>query len=270
MRDEVGLAAFARLKAPPVLRRPVVLVPGLTMRARSYDPLVNNLATKKANGPVVTYVAANSQFHSGGTDGRVMSDSEVKNAKIFRLEYKSAMGAPTEKAPQIAELLRRLAAATESSGVDVVTHSAGGHDFRLYLDERQHRDVSIGKLVMVGPVSHGTVMGNMGGIAGSGEIREAAKQLAIGADLVKRLDASWEMQQEQISEGVTIIGISGAPTPGPEGSWETGDGFVQVAALPLSGAKVIVLKGIDLSPIAHLQEIGYSGVVNEVQAALAP
>ena len=274
---KTGLTAFAPMEAPPVLKRPVVMIPGLTMPASSYDPLARNLASEKTNGPVATFVAATGQFHYGGKDGRVMSDQELKGAKIFQLEYKNAKAAPTEKAPQIAAMLAAVTAKTGGVELDVVTHSAGGHDFRQYLDTRtqaQAGAAKIGKVVMIGPVTHGTVMGNIGSVVGGPlGLKKASDQLGIGDDLVKHLDAAWPKALAQISGGVNIIGISGAPTLGPvddKGTlgFQTGDGYVQADELGLPGAQVKVLKGADPTPIAHLKEVGYSGVVNEVQAVL--
>lgn len=272
--EKAGLSAFAPVEKPPVLKRPVVMIPGLTMPASSYDPLARNLARQKANGPVATFVAATGQFHYGGKDGRVMSDAEVKGAKIFQLEYRNAKAAPTEKAPQIAAMLAAVAGKTGGADVDVVTHSAGGHDFRQYLDTRAAGDVHIGKLVMIGPVTHGTVMGNVGSkVGGLAGLKGASDQLGIGTPLVKHLDEAWPKALGQISGGVSIIGISGAPTVGPVDAAgrlgvQTGDGYVQADELGLPGASVKVLKGADPTPIAHLKEVGYSGVVNEVQALL--
>ncbi len=269
-----GLTAFAPLEKAPVLKRPVVMIPGLTMPASSYDPLARNLATEKANGPVATFVAATGQFHYGGKDGRVMSDQELAGAKIFQLEYKDAKAAPTDKAPQIAAMMQAVAAKTGGKEVDVVTHSAGGHDFRQYLDTRTEAHTNIGKLVMIGPVTHGTVMGNIGSkIGGPLGLKKASDQLGIGDELVKHLDDAWPKALAQIGGGVNIIGVSGAPTLGPKGKdghlgFQTGDGYVQADELGLPGAQVKVLKGADPTPIAHLKEVGYSGVVNEVQSVL--
>lgn len=270
----VGLTAFAPLEQPPVLKRPVVMIPGLTMPASSYDPLARNLATEKANGPVATFVAATGQFHYGGKDGRVMSDAELSSTKIFQLEYRSAKAAPTEKAPQIAAMMQAVAAKTGGRDVDVVTHSAGGHDLRQYLDTRTEAPTNIGKLVMIGPVTHGTVMGNIGSkVGGPLGLKEASDQLGLGDALVKHLDQAWPKALAQIGGGVNIIGVSGAPTLGPTGKdgklgFQTGDGYVQIDELALPGANVKVLKGADPTPIAHLKEVGYSGVVNEVQRVL--
>ncbi len=266
---KLGLTAFAPLQAPPVLKRPVVMLPGLTLGADSYNPLAKHLASNKANGPVATYVAADGKFHLGGKDGRVMQPAEVQRAKLFQMEYKSAKGAPSDKAREVASMMKAVAQATHAE-LDVVTHSAGGHDFRQYLDTRSGADaaVKIHRAVMIGPVSHGTVMGNIGDVAGGlVGVKKAAGELGIGDPLVKHLDATWEKQRAQIATDVTVIAISGAPTAGP-GGIQTGDGFVQVDEIDLAKSKTVVLKGADPTPLAHLKEVGYSGVINHVGAAL--
>ncbi len=266
---KAGLTAFAPLQAPPVLKRPVVMLPGLTLAAASYDPLAKHLAGNKANGPVATFVAADGKFHLGGKGGRVMQPAEVQNAKIFQMEYKNAKGAPSDKAREVASMMKAVQQATHAE-LDVVTHSAGGHDFRQYLDTRSgaDADVKIHRAVMIGPVSHGTVMGNIGDVTGGlVGVKKAAGELGIGDPLVKHLDATWDRQRAQIAADVTVIAISGAPTAGP-GGIQTGDGFVQVDEIDMPKSKTVVLKGADPTPIAHLKEVGYSGVINHVGAAL--
>lgn len=266
----IGLTAFAPLQPPPKLHRPVVMIPGLTMPASSFNPLANHLASHPANGPVAVYVAADGKFHRGGVHGSVLSDAEVKAAKLVQLEFKDAKRPPTEKAPQIAELLRELKRLTGAADFDVVTHSAGGHDFRQYLDTRQgaDRDIAIHDTVMIGPVFHGTVMGDLGAVVGHPlKLDDASRELGIGDPLVKHLDQTWDQQRAQVKGEVTIIAISGAPTLGP-GGVQTGDGYVQVDELDIKNTNKVVLRGADPTPIAHLKEVGYSGVVNEVAKAL--
>ncbi len=266
---KAGLTAYAPLQAPPVLKRPVVMLPGLTLGADSYDPLAKHLASNKANGPVATYVAADGKFHLGGKGGRVMQPAEVSSAKIFQMEYRNAKGASSGKALEVASMLRAVNQATKGE-LDVVTHSAGGHDFRQYLDTRTgaDADVAIHRAVMVGPVSHGTVMGNIGEVAGGIlGVQKAASELGIGDPLVKHLDQTWDKQRAQIAKDVTVIAVSGAPTAGP-GGIQTGDGFVQVDEIDMKNAKTVVLRGADPTPIAHLKEVGYSGVINQVGTAL--
>lgn len=266
---KAGLTAYAPLQPPPTLKRPVVMLPGLTLGAKSYDPLARHLASNPANGPVATYVAADGKFHLGGKSGRVMAQSELANAKVFQMEYRNAKGAPSDKAHEVASMLRAVNQATHAQ-LDVVTHSAGGTDFRQYLDTRKGADagVPIHRAVMIGPVSHGTVMGNIGDVTGGLiGVKKAAGELGIGDPLVKHLDSTWDKQRAQIATDVTVIAISGAPTAGP-GGIQDGDGFVQIDEIDLAKAKTVVLHGANPTPLAHLKEVGYSGVINQVGAAL--
>src|SRR5690242_1818124 len=53
--------AFGPLDAAPTLKRPVVMVPGFTMEANSFDRMAKQLTTNPANGQVAVY-AADGQF----------------------------------------------------------------------------------------------------------------------------------------------------------------------------------------------------------------
>ena len=87
--------------------------------------------------------------------------------------------------------------------------------------------------------------------------------------LVTGLDENWERQRAQIAGGVTIIGTTGTPTLGPaRGAFEDGDGFMPSAQLDLPGAKTLRLGGPHNTPLAHLWQVQYSGVVNAAMGAL--
>lgn len=264
--------AYGPLEAPPTLKRPVVMIPGLTMPAQSFDGLGDQLATKKANGPVVVYVASQDKFRLGDAQGREVTADELKNAKLFQLEYKDPWAAPTVKAPQIARAMERIAKATNQPGLDVVTHSAGGTDFRLYLDQRDpSKGPKVERAVLIGPASNGTYVGNIGGVVGNPvkNVDDAARELAVGSPLVSRLNANWEKQRAQVPGGFTIVGTTGTPTLGPKkGVFEDGDGFMPTAQLPMPGAKTVLLEGPHNTPLAHLWQVQYSGVVNAAMQVL--
>lgn len=257
--------AYGPLAKPPTLKRPVVMIPGLTMPAQSFDRMGDQLATNKANGPVVVYVASQDTFRIGDKGGREATAAELKNAKLFELEYKDPWGAPTTKAPQIAKAMERIGAATGQT-LDVVTHSAGGTDFRLYLDGRDPaKGPKIERAVMIGPASHGTYVGNIGATVGQPvkNVDDAARELAVGSKLVAKLNDSWDKQRGQLPGGVTIIGTTGTPTLGPKkGLFEDGDGYMPSAQLAMPGAKTVLMEGPHNTPLAHLWQVQYSGVVN--------
>jgi pimeloyl-ACP methyl ester carboxylesterase len=267
----LSLSAFAPAPPPPALKRPLIMVTGLTMQAASYDPLARHLAGNTANGQVVTWVAADHAFHLGGVNGPLAKSSDLSKSKLFQIQYTNVMGAPTDKAPQLAEAFSAIAKATGSADVDVVAHSAGCTDFRLYLDQRsdaQKSAVHVNQAVLIGPASHGTFMGTVGeAVGGPLGVQKAGAQLDLDSGLVKRLNDSWPAQRSQVSGDVTIVGISGAPTPG-RGGLRDGDGFMQVDDLGMPNANTVVLKGADPTAAAHLMEVGYSGVIGEVQKRL--
>lgn len=257
--------AYGPLAKPRTLKRPVVMIPGLTMPAQSFDKMGNQLATNKANGPVVVYVASQDTFRLGDKGGREVTGDELRNAKLFEIEYRDPWAAPTVKAPQIDRALQRINAATGQK-LDVVTHSAGGTDFRLYLDQRDpSKSPPIERAVMIGPASHGTYVGNIGATVGQPvkNVDDAARELAVGSKLVNGLNATWERQKAQLPGGVTIIGTTGTPTLGPKkGVFEDGDGYMPSAQLPMPGAKTVLMEGPHNTPLAHLWQVQYPGVVN--------
>lgn len=258
--------AYGPLQAPPTLKRPVVMIPGLTMPAQSFDRMGDQLATHKANGPVVVYVASQDKFRLGDQQGRELTAAELKSAKLFQVEYRDPWASPTLKAPQIARAMERIASATGQGGVDVVTHSAGGTDFRLYLDGRDpKKGPKVEHAVLIGPASHGTYLGNIGSVVGNPvkNVDDASRELGVGSKLIADLNTTWERQRSQIAGGVTIIGTTGTPTLGPKkGVFEDGDGYMPSAQLDLPGAKTVRMEGPHNTPLAHLWQVQYSAVVN--------
>ena len=256
--SRLGLTAFTPAPPPPVLKRPVVMITGLTMQAASYDPMAKHLASNSANGKVAVYVVADGKFHDGSVAGKVLTDAEAAKTKMFQIQYTDVKGAPSDKEPQLEKAFRAIKRATNAPALDVVAHSAGCTDFRLYLEKRPAADKAIGinEAVFIGPASHGTAMGNVGDAVGRPlGVEKAGTELEIGSPLVKQLNDDWAAQRNQVKGNVTIVGISGAPTPG-QGGLSNGDGFMPVNQLNMANANTVVLKGSDPTPIAHLMEVG--------------
>lgn len=264
--------AYGPLDAPPKLQRPVVMIPGLTMPAQSFDRLGDQLAKEPANGKVIVYVAAQDTFRVGDSQGPKATQADLEAAKLFELEYQDPWASPTLKAPQIARAMDRISQATHAGDLDVITHSAGGTDFRKYLDERDPaKGPHIDRAVMIGPASHGTYMGNIGNVVGDPlkNVDDAARELAVGAPLINALNQTWDRQRAQLPGGVTIIGTTGTPTLGPEkGLFEDGDGYMPTAQLPMPDAKLVLMEGPHNTPLAHLWQVQYSGVVNAAMKVL--
>lgn len=258
--------AYGPLAAPPTLKRPVVMIPGLTMPAQSFDTMANQLGRNPKNGPVVVYVAEQDTFRLGDKSGREATADELKSAKLFQIEYRDPWAAPTVKAPQISRAMERISKATSTESLDVVTHSAGGTDFRLYLDGRDAaQGPKIERAVLIGPASHGTYMGNLGAAIGQvvKNVDDAGRELKVGSTLIEGLNTHWERQRAQVSGGVTIIGTTGTPTMGPaDGVFEDGDGFMPTAQLAMPGANTVLMEGPHDTAAAHLWQVQYAGVVN--------
>lgn len=264
--------AYGPINAPPVLKRPVVMIPGLTMPAKSFNAMGEGLAKNPQNGKVAVYVAEEGKFRLGGIHGRELHENELHSMKIFEVEYRDPWASPTKKAPQIENALNAIARVTGQKDVDVVTHSAGGTDFRLYLDKRDAANgPKINRTIMIGPASHGTYLGNIGATIGQPvkNVDDAARELAVGSKMINDLNASWDHQRSQIEGGVTIIGTTGTPTLGPaKGVFEDGDGYMPSAQLAMPGAKLVTMEGPHNTPLAHLWQVQYSGVVNAAFDAL--
>ena len=259
------------LGPPPTLSKPVVMITGLTMQASSYDPMAQHLASNPKNGPVAVYVVADGKFHQGSVTGPVMNPQQAQSAKIFEVQYIDPKAAPTEKAPQIAQAMKAIQGATGQSNVDVVCHSAGCTDFRLYLQQRTGADASMGidHTVFIGPASHGTEMGNVGDAVGAPlGLKQAGGELAVGSSLVDNLNQNWSNQLGQMKGGLTIVGLKGAPTASPEGLVD-GDGYMPADSVGMPGAKTVMLQGVNPTPLMHLWEVHYSGVINTVDQALS-
>lgn len=269
--------AYGPLNAAPTLKRPVVMVPGFTMEANSFDRMANQLASNPANGPVAVYVAKDGKFHEGSATGKVMSASQLKGAKLFEVQYEEPFSGPSVKAPELVQAFAAVKAATGRGSVDVVTHSEGGTDLRLYMDDRKPGSgPKIGHVVMIGPASHGTEVGNLGAVVG-GVVKHAnvaASELAVGSKLNQKLLADWDGIRAQAKSGFSIIGITGAKTLDKGNgilpyAVVDGDGFMPARDLALPGADTVTLKGPRKGPLSHLWEVQYSGVINQTMATLA-
>jgi hypothetical protein len=250
--------------------RPVLMIPGLTMDASSFDPMTHQLGSAGKNGRVAVYVAGEHRFHLDGVHGPVASSSQLAHVRMFQLQYVDPKAAPTDKESQVAAAMSAIQSATGAGTIDVVTHSAGGTDFRLYLQERDPRHgPKIGNTVMIGPASHGTFMGDVGRWFGDPlGLSKAGKELGMHSPLIQMLNEQWDHQRAQIQGQVTIIAITGAPTFGPHGITD-GDGYMPADEAALPHTQTLYLHGLDPTAIAHLREVQYSGVIGVVERALA-
>lgn len=268
--------AYGPLDAAPTLKRPVVMVPGFTMEANSFDRMAQQLASNPANGKVAVWVAKDGKFHQGAAGGPLMTAAQLKSAKVFEVQYQDPFTGPSVKAKALAQAFDAVKRATGAVELDAVTHSEGGTDLRLYLDSRKPGSgPALAHAVMIGPASHGTEVGNLGAVFG-GVVKHAnvaAGELAVGSPLNQRLLAHWDGIRAQARDGFTVIGVTGAPTLDKgDGFFPVdvvdGDGFMPARDLALPGARTVTLKGPHHTAAAHLWEVQYSGVINQAMGVL--
>jgi hypothetical protein len=269
-RGTASESAYNQPSPPPALARPVLMIPGLTMDAASFDPMAEQLGSTGVNGHAAVYVASEQQFHLDGVGGPVLTGKQLAGIKMFELQYIDAKAAPTAKQSQVADALAAIQSATGAGTIDVVTHSAGGTDFRTYLQDRDpEAGPKIGETVMIGPASHGTFMGDVGAKLGKPMgLDKAGAELAMHAPLIEMLNRTWDHQRGQIGGHVTIVAVGGAPTYGV-GGFKDGDGYMQADQAALPDTETIYVKGLDPTAVAHLREVEYAGVIQVVQEALA-
>lgn len=281
-----GLTALVPLPAaaPKTLQRPVVMIPGFSMDASSYDRMAQYLSKNPANGQAAVYVAADQQFHRGSASGEVMSPADVASAKIFEVQFSDPFSGSAAKGDEITAAMDAIQQAKGGSSldVDVVAHSAGCTNFRNYLDTRSDAEkakIHVQHAVLIGPASHGTLMGDAGAVGGGvlgPEVKAAAAELEPSSPLVKGLNQRWDDQKKQVSGGFSIIGVEardlGRVLPNTP-DWgkhklAPGDGFMPVDQLAMPGARLSVLDAADPTVLDHLAQVGYPGVIGQTVKAL--
>jgi pimeloyl-ACP methyl ester carboxylesterase len=256
--------AYGPLVAAPVLKRPVVLLPGFSMAASSYDRMARHLASQPANGAVVVYDLRAGAFLIGG---KPATAEQVKRAKIFEVQYRDTRDAPSVKARMA--VLDAISAALGQKKLDVVAHSAGNNDFLTYLATRRGSQVEIGNVVMLGSTVRGTFIANVAEHLGKPlKFDVASEELALRSPAVAQLERDWPKLRAQMDSAM-VIAVTGAPTVTSDGRISTqGDGYVTDSDMGLPGARLVSLKGPHHTPLAHLWVPQYSGVINETMRAL--
>lgn len=261
-------------------------IPGHTLGYRSLEPAMKHFLGNKANGTsAAVYIPKERVFRANGPKGRVMQPAEVAAAKLVTIEFTDAKAPADPKGKEIAAGMRLLASYKqpgllrgERVPMRVVTHSAGDPQFRAALLD--HIDpgaegIKITGQIAVGSVFAGAWTGNAGNnpIGGLMGMRKAAGELAERSPFLARLDASRELIDARIEGPRLDIALEGAVplTPKIFGKPKLGrgDGFVQSADVSRPGARTIIMRGIDPTPLNHLKQIGYSGVIKAIEDELA-
>ncbi|HUS63594.1 MAG TPA: hypothetical protein VMZ28_03585 [Kofleriaceae bacterium] len=259
-------------------------IPGHTLGYASLEPAMKHFLGNPANGAMAAvYVAKSGTFRANGPKGRPMSPAEVAAAKLVTIEFSNAKAPAGVKGVEIASAMRALATIKGPAHrgrvpMRVVTHSAGDPQFRAALLD--HIDpgaegIKITGQIAVGSVFGGAWTGNAGNnpIGGLMGMRKAAGELAERSPFLARLDASRELIDARIEGPRLDIALEGAIplTPKIFGTPKLGrgDGFVQSADASRTGARTLIMRGIDPTPLNHLKQIGYSGVIKAIEDELA-
>lgn len=129
--------------APPKLDRPVLLVHGFNSGPETWK----NMKTWLTSGGI-------------NKDGGVV-DSHAHPAadgRVFSMQFSRPYNPLSNNATELRSAIDNICAATGASEVDVVAHSMGGLDTRLYLDQGNEK---VKKLVMIATPNHGSVLADL-------------------------------------------------------------------------------------------------------------
>jgi pimeloyl-ACP methyl ester carboxylesterase len=240
------------------------------MPASSFAKMTTGLTAGK-NGSVIVYDASTDSFRKGKADGPEVSREDLKHCRVIVLHYGNPKAPPSERAADVARAMKAATRVMGFARMDVVAHSQGCLDLRQHLATRPlaERGFRIGKLVMIGPPTLGSAMGNLGAIVGGvGGIDKAAAEMAEGSAFMRRLINTWPEQREQIELGTTVIANSAKLNTLSAAGIVDGDGFIPLAGIAPEGAKLRVLPACDPTPFMHRNQIGNVEVIKAVFAAL--
>ncbi len=128
----------------PKLDKPVLLVHGF-----NGDP--DNWSNMR------TWLTRGSENKDGGIVKGTGSNIDP-NGKVFTMEFARPFNPVSNNASELRQAIDRITAATGAKEVDVVAHSMGGLDTRLYLDQGNEK---VDKLVMIATPNHGSVLADL-------------------------------------------------------------------------------------------------------------
>jgi pimeloyl-ACP methyl ester carboxylesterase len=191
----------------PKLNRPVLLVHGFNGHAENWSQMK-------------TWFVRDGQNIDGGVvNGKTLPDA---NANVFSMEFSRPFNPVSNNASELRQAIDKICAATGAEEIDVVAHSMGGLDARLYLDQGNEK---INKLMMVATPNHGSVLADIEltfrelGLpikppTDDPLVRQALTDLSeVRGDnnpLLKQLNKNWDRQKQRAD--MCIITGNGFPT----------------------------------------------------------
>lgn len=130
---------------PPRLQRPVLFVHGYNGAAENWQTFVDWLTRDGIN--------------QGG--GLVKGDGTspvAPQGRVFQMQFQRPYNSCATNARELEAAVNQICRATGAKEIDIVAHSKGGVDSRLYVDQGQEK---VKHLVMIGTPNHGTIMADM-------------------------------------------------------------------------------------------------------------
>lgn len=127
----------------PRLERPVLLVHGFNGAPGNWENMR-------------TWLTRSGENKDGGVIGA--NTAVDPNGKVFTMEFARPFNPVSNNASELRQAINHITAATGASEIDVVAHSMGGLDTRLYLDQG---DEKVKKLVMIATPNHGSVLADL-------------------------------------------------------------------------------------------------------------
>lgn len=132
-------------EAPPVLQRPVLFVHGYNGAAENWSTFTDWLTRDDIN-------------HKGGLvkgDGTSQVDPQ---GKVFQMQFARPYNSCATNARELERAVDQICRATGSREIDIVAHSKGGLDSRLYVDQGNEK---VNHLVMIATPNHGTILADL-------------------------------------------------------------------------------------------------------------
>ena len=262
-----GSGPVPPLQDPPRLPRPVLLVHGYNSGPGAWRGLQSWLTRGQVNQDGGVVQAETVQINPGG--------------RVFSMQFSRPFNPSRTNSAELRQAIEHISAATGSPTVDVVAHSKGGLDTRLYLDQG---DEKIEKLVMVGTPNHGTRLADVDlalrrrGIALTPRSRDPLIGQALSDcgqtsgnenPLLDDLNNHWTRQRERAD--ILCISGSGRPTlKGRFGFTLNGDGAVAQDSLAMPGVPMRIIPsvghgGIREHPLTMQQAVSFlvGGLVDQ-------